>query len=143
MQSVSGFRLFGFRLGIFVLAAYWCAMFTGTHLPSVPSGMPRVNDKIMHFTAFFILATLLCYCTSSNRVWRRAGWIVLICLVYAIIDELTQALVRGRTPDVRDFAADAAGTLLAVALYFTIRQSWRRYFRTRRQHPLATGESVS
>lgn len=143
MQSVSGIRLFGFRLGLFVLAAYWCAMFTGTHLPSMPDGMPRVNDKIMHFTAFFILATLLCYCTSSNQVWRRAGWIVFICLVYAVIDELTQALVRGRSPDVMDFAADAAGTLLAVSLYFAIRQSWRRYSIKRRQHTLSTGKSVS
>lgn len=134
MKSVSGIRLFGFRLGFFVLAVYWCAMFTGTHLPSMPSGMPRVSDKAMHFTAFFFLATLLCYCTSSNHVWRRSGWIVFTCLVYAVIDESTQALVRGRTPDVRDFVADAAGTLLAVGVYFAIREYWRQRRLQKRLH---------
>lgn len=126
-----------------MLAAYWCAMFTGTHLPSMPSGMPRVNDKIMHFTAFFILATLLCYCTSSHRLWRRAGWIVVICLIYAVIDELTQALVRGRSPDVRDFAADAAGTLVAVGLYFALRQYVLRRSKKRRLQTLETTQSAT
>ncbi len=127
MRSVSGIRLFGFRLGILVLAVYWCAIFTGTHLPTLPSGMSQVSDKSMHFTAFFILATLLCYCTNSQRVWGRAGWIILTCLGYAVIDEMTQAFVRGRTPDVRDFAADAFGSILAVALYFSVRALWQKY----------------
>ncbi|MCM2372585.1 VanZ family protein [Aporhodopirellula aestuarii] len=126
MQPVSGIRLFGVRLGILTLAFYWCIIFTGTHLPEIPSAMPRMNDKVMHFTAFFLLATLLCYCTNSTRLWRRFGGIVLTCLVYGVLDELTQALVRGRSPDVRDFVADAMGTLLAVSLYAFARYHWAR-----------------
>ncbi len=142
MRSVSGIRLFGFRLGFLVLAVYWCAIFTGTHLPTLPSGMSRVSDKGMHFTAFFFLATLLCYCTTSKLVWRRAGWIILICLGYAIVDELTQALVRGRTPDVRDFGADALGTVTAVGLYFAVRNWWgRRQGAMNSDRSMASGRS--
>lgn len=126
MQPVSGIRLFGVRLGILSLAVYWCIIFTGTHLPKIPAAVPRMNDKVMHFTAFFLLATLLCYCTNSSRLWRRFGWIALTCIVYAVLDELTQSLVRGRSPDVQDFLADSAGTLLAVGLYFVARVQWGR-----------------
>ncbi|TWT56556.1 VanZ family protein [Allorhodopirellula solitaria] len=144
MQSVSGVRLFGFRLGILILVVYWCAIFTGTHLPVIPGGMPRINDKVLHFTAFFILATLLCYCTTSKRVWPRVGWIIATCLIYGVVDELTQALVRGRTPDVKDFFADALGTLAAVSLYFGIRAVWRSWRRaTRRRRATAPNRSLS
>lgn len=139
MRSVSGIRLLRFRLGIFVLAVYWCAIFIGTHLPVLPSGVSRVNDKFMHFTAFFFLATLLCYCTNSTRVWRRAGWIIAVCMGYALIDESTQAFVRGRSPDVKDFFADTLGTLLAVALYFAVRRCGKRSrMATLRPRPVAT-----
>ncbi|MFG0289751.1 MAG: VanZ family protein [Rhodopirellula sp. JB044] len=126
MQPVSGIRLFGIRLGVVLLALYWCVIFTGTHLPKIPAAVPRMNDKVMHFTAFFMLATLLCYCTNSTRLLRRFGTIVVACISYAILDELTQSLVRGRTPDVHDFFADSLGTLLAVGLYFTARVAWGR-----------------
>ncbi len=143
MRSVSGIRLFGFRLGILVLVIYWCAIFTGTHLPVVPSGVSRINDKLMHFTAFFFLATLLCYCTNSAHVSRRAGWIIVVCMGYAVIDESTQAFVRGRTPDVRDFLADTLGTLLAVGLYFAVRKcSGRRRGETCRNPSTATRQST-
>ena len=124
MQPVTKLRLLGFRLAVIALAAYWTAIFIGTHLPKMPKALPSVNDKVMHFTAFFGLAMLLCYCPTSTRVWRRFPIIVAMCLVYACVDELTQSLVRGRHSDVMDFLADAAGTLTAVILYATVRWAW-------------------
>ncbi|KLU06207.1 VanZ family protein [Rhodopirellula islandica] len=124
MQPVTKFRLLGFRLAVIALVAYWVAIFVGTHLPKMPQSLPSVNDKVMHFTAFFGLAMLLCYCTNSSRVWRRFSIIVAMCLVYACVDELSQALVRGRHSDPMDFLADAAGTLTAVFLYAAVRWAW-------------------
>lgn len=123
MRPVSGIRVFGIRFGILMLSAYWCLIFTGTHLPKIPRGIPRINDKVMHFTAFFVLATLMSYCTNSPQLWKRFGVIAAVCLIYAMIDELTQSLVRGRTTDIYDFIADAAGTLSAIALYLIIRRA--------------------
>lgn len=126
MQSVSGIRLFGVRLGFLAVAVYWGVIFAGTHLPNIPSAVPRVNDKLMHFTAFFVLAMMLCYCTNSQRLGRRFAIIAAVCLGYAVFDESTQALVRGRTSDVWDFVADACGTLLAVGIYYVGRIQWGR-----------------
>ncbi|WDQ16667.1 VanZ family protein [Rhodopirellula sp. P2] len=124
MQPVTKFRLLGFRLAVIALVAYWVVIFVGTHLPKMPQSLPSVNDKVMHFTAFFGLAMLLCYCTNSARVWRRFSIIVAMCLVYACVDELSQSLVRGRHSDPMDFLADAAGTLAAVFLYAAVRWAW-------------------
>src|SRR6056297_4189238 len=109
MQPVSGVQVFGIRLGILALAVYWCILFTGTHLPKLPSAMPRMNDKVLRFLAFFGLAMLLCYCTRSRYLWRRFVSIAAICLGYALFDEWTQSFVQGRTTDIFDFAADASG----------------------------------
>ncbi|MCC9645283.1 VanZ family protein [Rhodopirellula sp. JC740] len=124
MQPVTKLRLLGIRLGVLCLASYWIAIFVGTHLPKLPSAMPKLNDKVMHFAAFFGLAMLLCYCTNSPRIWRRFPIIVAMCLVYACVDELTQSFVRGRHSDPMDFLADMAGTVTAVVLYATARWFW-------------------
>ncbi|MEM1226759.1 MAG: VanZ family protein [Planctomycetota bacterium] len=128
MQPVTGIRLLGVRLGLAVLAFYWTLIFVGTHLPTLPNAAHELNDKVLHFTAFFGLATLLCYVTNS-RNWRlRFSAIIVVCLLYAAMDEWSQSLVRGRQTDVYDLLADASGTVTAVALYLTGRSIWlRRY----------------
>lgn len=126
MQPVTRLRIFGIRLGLIVLGLYWLLLFTGTHLPKIPSIIPTTNDKVMHFSAFFGLATLLCYCTNSRKTFKRFGIIIAVCLVYAIFDELTQSLVRGRESDWLDFVADSAGTFCAVGFYALGRAVWMR-----------------
>ncbi|TWT94235.1 VanZ family protein [Neorhodopirellula pilleata] len=126
MQPVSGIRLFGIRLGILLLAAYWCVIFTGTHLPPMPTAMPKYNDKLAHFSAFFGLAMLLCYCTNSKKLARRFATIAIICVVYGAIDEWTQSFVRGRQTDLKDLFADTIGTVAAIAVYAIGRMVWAR-----------------
>lgn len=126
MQPVSGIRLSGIRFAILLLVIYWCLIFTGTHLPKVPSVIPRINDKVMHFSAFFGLAMLLCYCTNSKRLVRRFATIAMVCLGYGAMDEWTQSFVRGRQTDIFDLAADFAGTMTAIAIYATGRVIWAR-----------------
>ena len=40
-------------------AIYWLTIFTLTHLPPTRLPQTHVSDKVEHFTAYFILATLL------------------------------------------------------------------------------------
>ncbi len=117
MRPVTKISLFGVRLAILALIAYWILIFAGTHLPKLPNFAPDISDKIKHFAAFFGLATLLCYVTNSANLLRRFSFILVICIVYAAVDELTQGFVRGRVPDVLDFAADAFGVTLATGIY--------------------------
>ncbi len=69
MRPVTKITIFGFRLAIVVLAAYWLCIFVGTHLPNMGEIVDlrfEVNDKVKHFSAFFLLGGLLCYVTNSS-----------------------------------------------------------------------------
>ena len=48
------------RVVRFALVGYWIALLTATHLP--PRHLPdtHVSDKLEHFTAYGVLAGLLC-----------------------------------------------------------------------------------
>lgn len=117
MRPVTKISIFGFRLALVVLGLYWLAIFVGTHLPGALVVTPNVNDKIKHFSAFFVLGGLLCYVTNSPRWFRRFSFIGLGGMAYAGIDEFTQRFVPGRSPDVADFVADSLGLWCAIAIY--------------------------
>lgn len=120
MRPVTKITIFGFRLAIVVLAAYWLCIFVGTHLPNMGEIVDlrfEVNDKVKHFSAFFLLGGLLCYVTNSPRWLKRFAIIGVVGMTYAAIDEITQNFIPGRYPDVFDFVADAAGLWTAIATY--------------------------
>ena len=127
MRPVTSLNLFGIRLAIVVLAIYWIAIFTGTHLPDVLDFSPKIHDKSKHFLAFFGLATMLCYVTNSRNTVKRFGLIAIACLTYAAVDEVTQGWIPGRTPDFQDFIADAIGVSLAIGTYTCLK--WVSQFR--------------
>ncbi len=118
MQPTTKIRIFGFRLAGVLLATYWLVIFVGTHLPPILDvSASFINDKVKHFSAFFVLGGLMCYVSNSPRWLRRFASIGLLGMAYAAIDELTQHLVPGRVPDTLDFLADAAGLWTAIAIY--------------------------
>jgi VanZ family protein len=99
----------------FLTAAWWVLIVTLTHLP--PSRLPRVGggDKLHHFAAYAALALLLGF--SLLFTFPRYGWLVWVVLAvgacYGALDEVTQAWV-GRTTDLHDWLADAAGTAVGI-----------------------------
>ncbi len=127
MRPVTKVRILGLRLGFVLLALYWMAIFTGTHMPTVPQMLSGMSDKVKHFGAFFGLATLLCYVTNGDRLGLRFGGILLVCALYGALDELTQSFVPGRSTDLYDWAADVSGTSSAIALYIAGRFFLDRY----------------
>ena len=137
MQPVTKISLLGVRLAVFVLAFYWLLMFTGTHLTATTLEVadsigPKLNDKVKHFGAFFLLGTLLCYVTNSKRWVKRFVSIGLVGTVYAGLDEYTQRFVAGRYPDVYDFLADSLGLWTAIASYVIAKMlfgSWEKRLR--------------
>jgi len=139
MQPVTKISLWGVRLAIVVLGFYWLLMFTGTHLAAsaleaADSLAPKVNDKVKHFGAFFVLGALMCYVTNSDRWLKRFVSIGLIGMAYAGIDEYTQRFVPGRYPDFQDFVADALGLWTAIAAYVIAKLllgSWEQRLRHR------------
>ncbi len=121
------------RIALIVLLAYWLLIFVGTHLPAHTLPSIATSDKILHFAAFAGLAFLLAWAIPSGR-WPLSRNLVIaaaIAFSYAVIDELTQQLVPGRTCDPLDIAADSVGILIGLATYllarqFVIRIGWAR-----------------
>jgi VanZ family protein len=113
----------------FALLAGLATVFAATHVPTIQ--LPQVSgwdtDKLVHFAAYFTLATLFVN-------WRRAAgsrvsrWqTVALCgllVAWAAFDELTQPLVR-RVADHRDWIADALGVATALVVDRLV-QRWRR-----------------
>ncbi|WP_231615762.1 VanZ family protein [Novipirellula artificiosorum] len=130
MQSVTKKTILGVRLAVATLVAYWVAIFVGTHLPNHVIHGPAISDKLMHFSAFAGLGLLLCYITTSDRLVRRFSMIAAIGLCYAAADEWSQGFVKGRTTDVMDFLADAAGLFAAIAVYLICRAIYYRWTAT-------------
>ena len=118
MRPLTKISVFGVRLACVLLAIYWLAIFTGTHLPNVLAiPQPNVSDKVKHFVAYFVLGAMMCYVTNSENWVRRFLGIGLIGMAYALIDELTQQLVPGRHCDPLDFFADSLGLWCAIGIY--------------------------
>ena len=122
MRPVTKITILGVRLAVIALAFYWLLIFAGTHLPKVPDIATSLNDKVKHFAAFFGLATLLCYVTTSRQLVKRFVAIGIVAMVYAALDEMTQSFIPGRTPDVMDFVADSVGVWSAIACYVVARK---------------------
>ena len=75
-------------------------------------------DKQAHAFTYGVLA-VLCLMGLTGWRWRRvAGASLLgafvIAVVYGVSDEFHQSFVPGRSPDVADVVADAAGAALAL-----------------------------
>lgn len=77
-----------------------------------------------HFLEYAVLAVLLWLAWRNATAWSGARTLAaafFAATLYAVIDELHQAFVPGRTPDLRDLIVDLAGVLLALAV---IRWRW-------------------
>lgn len=79
-------------------------------------------DKLVHFLAYGLLATLVCRLGEGRRA---VGWALIAASVFGATDEWHQAFVPGRAPDLDDWIADSLGAALAVTLY-TLSGPYRR-----------------
>jgi VanZ family protein len=98
---------------------YMAAIFVVSSMPRAP--LPdRVSDKTAHVAAYALLAVLVVRACAGGlpaRITARTGILALVVTVaYGASDELHQACVPGRTADLLDVAADAAGAAIGVGL---------------------------
>lgn len=76
--------------------------------------------KNAHFFAYLILAVLVSHAFARHGLLgKENGWhTFMICVLYAISDEMHQMLVPGRGPAVTDVFIDGAGVFLGLILYY-------------------------
>ncbi len=70
-------------------------------------------DKMVHFSVFGLIATLVLRAPGVGRWWAA----VALVSGFGICDEMRQSFTPGRSVELADWAADTAGALVAVLLY--------------------------
>jgi VanZ family protein len=78
-------------------------------------GIPAGSDKLLHWLAYFGLAVVVIRAVAGGlpvRLDMRTAAIgMLITVGYAAFDEAHQLFVPGRSADINDLLADAAGAI--------------------------------
>jgi VanZ family protein len=104
-------------------ALLWAAvLFAVSSRSTLPADLSGGRDKVVHFAAYAVLGALLARGGLFSGL--RPVWPVLIGWLYAASDEVHQAFVPGRSPDIADWTADALG--VAAACIFIYRVLRRR-----------------
>jgi VanZ family protein len=122
------------RLLPWLPAAAWAAtIFWLSSRPTLPGPEVPYFDKVAHFGAYALLGALLAFAAERSRLPMAAA--VALGVLYGASDEIHQMYVPGRSPDVLDWFADAAGVAVACFLY----TRWRS--RRAAAHPAAGGDA--
>ena len=98
------------------VATWVVAILAVSSIPGRHLDLREGTDKIGHVVEYLILGVLLARALGA-RVANRllvAAWVGV--LVFGALDELHQAFIPGRTPDVMDWAADAAGAAAGLLI---------------------------
>jgi VanZ family protein len=82
--------------------------------------------KAAHLSVYFVLGLLLMRSMATVHVRRRAWWVMVVLVLYAISDEIHQAFVPGRTPLLLDIAIDATGGLIGIVVWQELLSGWLR-----------------
>lgn len=76
-------------------------------------------DKVAHFGAYALLGWLLVRAADRSALPLALG--AVLGVLYGATDEIHQMYVPGRSPDVMDWFADAAGVAAAFFVYTRLR----------------------
>ena len=71
--------------------------------------------KLAHFTEYLILGILVC---NMIRCYDKKYYLaIIICIIYAVSDEVHQVFVPGRSPQIYDILIDVFGCLSGIILF--------------------------
>jgi len=96
---------------------FYLSSLPGADIPPLFFG----QDKLLHALVFGILGffTLGAMKTAADGYRLFQPWLaVILVTVYGVLDEFHQHFVPGRSPDINDVMADAAGGILGVWLLY-------------------------
>ena len=75
--------------------------------------------KCAHFLAYLVLGIIVLFAMRRIGLMGKQGigFTLLLCISYAITDELHQAFVPGRPPKLLDVLIDSSGASLGISIY--------------------------
>jgi VanZ family protein len=77
----------------------------------------HIVRKNAHFFSYLVLGILVTNGLISSEIKRYIGYALLICVLYAISDEIHQIYVPGRSGQIKDVVIDSAGALAGIGMY--------------------------
>ena len=91
--------------------------------PVPPEEMNHYIRKTAHFTEYFVQALLLCNAIQADRTDRKNshGYILLLSLMTAVLDEYIQLFSPGRSGQVTDIMLDFSGAFTGWLVF----QLWK------------------
>ncbi|MFD2131978.1 VanZ family protein [Pseudogracilibacillus auburnensis] len=82
--------------------------------------------KGAHFFAYFVLGVLVIHALKNKYIYLA----IVICVMYAISDEVHQLFITGRSGEVRDVLIDSIGATIGITVYYLmcklLRRKWAR-----------------
>lgn len=99
------------------VVAYMAAIFYVSSLPDValPRGVSDLSGHSIAYLGFAIVVIRALAGGLPRRIGPRvAAMAMAIAVAYGVSDEFHQAFVPGRSAEVRDLVADAAGALIGT-----------------------------
>lgn len=94
-------------------------------VPNINLDIGKLNHivrKNAHFAAYFILGILVlnAFRRSGSFGYKSIIAVLLICILYAVSDEVHQVFVPGRGAQVKDVVIDSAGAFTGVGVFMII-----------------------
>ena len=108
---------FATRRTTWTAAVAWMVVIFG--LSSLPaSHVPSTGGTYAHFGVYAVLGFILFHAFSYETPARDRAFAlaVIVASIYGVTDELHQAFVPGRVPDVIDWAVDTLGALIGAGV---------------------------
>jgi VanZ family protein len=101
----------GWAPAVACMGAIWVV--SSLSIPTMPQLGPTWADKAVHAVEFGVLGALAAHAAlatwPSYVAWRALAFGTALAVGWGVLDEMHQAFVPGRSTDVRDLYADAAG----------------------------------
>lgn len=90
--------------------------------PSPEHSVPMFNDKLMHFSGYFIAGGSISFAFPLWQLWQRASFLIL----FSIGIEIGQHFMPPRSFDIFDIAANSSGVAcgLLVIMLLTNKITW-------------------
>lgn len=73
--------------------------------------------KVAHFTEYLILGTLVINMFTKNNAKKTYLLSILLCIIYAISDEIHQIFTPGRACQIKDILIDSVGSITGIYLF--------------------------
>lgn len=86
------------------------------------NNLSLIIRKLAHLTEYLILGILIINMFNKNNFSNRYIISIIICILYAISDEIHQLFIQGRSCQITDVLIDSFGSIIGIYLYKLFRK---------------------